>query len=121
MSNNNNMREQFPGIAKADSLLNAAITLGYILLVGLLILQASLGWAQTFLSKDKCSNNVDMHYALKLTGWIMILNIVGVGLQILTYVPNEPVNVVFAFAFVGTILWTVIGLILRMAAAVGGK
>ena len=115
------MREQFPGIAKADSLLNAAITLGYITLIGILILQASLGWAQTFLSKDKCSNNVDMHYALKLTGWIMILNIVGVALQIFTYVPHGPSNAVFTFAIASTMIWTVIGLILRMVAAVGGK
>lgn len=115
------MRDQFPGIAKADTLINVAITIGYILLVGILILQASLGWAQTFLSKDQCEDNVDMHYALKLTGWIMILNIVGVVLQILTYVPNGPINIVFAFAFMGTILWTVIGLILRMVAGVVGK
>ena len=119
---NNNLRDQFPGIAKADTLLNVAITLGYLSVVGILILQGCLGWTKMFLTKQQCQDeHLDMIYAVRMLGWIMIANIVGIIAQVANYVPHQPANGLFTTAILATLFITMAGLVLRVVASSQGK
>lgn len=77
MSNNNNMREQFPGIAKADTILDAVITLGYITLIGIVLMWGWRGIFALILPQSKIDDGDDVRYGA-LVAVVLVMAIVAV-------------------------------------------
>ena len=71
----NNIRKQFPGIAKVDTIIDIAFTIGYITLIGAILLYSVMGWLALLLPRRLTKDMVHGVVAIPITVVLVVMTV----------------------------------------------
>lgn len=114
------MRDQFPGFAKIDSAVDILIQVGYITLVGVIVLWGCKGIFTLLLPESRLDQGDDLKYGGRLMGILMGVLIAVFAFQVVR--GNQDADVtrtVYVMAGVGAV--TFVGFVMWMIAMAIGK
>jgi hypothetical protein len=120
MSNNNNLRDQFPGFAKIDTAVNIMINLGYITLVGVFILWGCKGIFTLLLPQSKVDEGVDLVYGSRLTAVVLAAIIAAFTYQVMTGNKDQQVTTT-VYVVIAAMAITMGGFVMWLIARALGK